>query len=102
MDRRSIIERLRAHEVELRGAGVVSLSLFGSTARGDAGPASDIDLAVRLSEDFARGGFEYIGRLEALRERLQEIVGNEVDLVTEPIRKERLRRDVEQERILAF
>ena len=102
MDPQSIIARLRAHEPELRRAGVQSLSLFGSSARGDAGPSSDIDLAVRLSGDFARGGLEYIGRLEELRERLREIVGGEVDLLTEPIRKDRLRRNVEQDRLLAF
>jgi predicted nucleotidyltransferase len=102
MDRQSIITRLRAHEAELRSAGVQSLSLFGSTARGDAGPASDVDVAVRLSDDFARGGFEYIGRLEELRERLQEILGSEVDLVTEPVRKDRLRRNLEEDRLVAF
>ena len=53
MDRQRIITRLRAHEAELRRAGVLSLSLFGSAARDDAGPASDVDLAVRLSDDFA-------------------------------------------------
>jgi predicted nucleotidyltransferase len=81
---------------------VQSLSLFGSAARGDAGPGSDVDIAVRLSDDFARGGFEYIGRLEDLRQRLRQIVGREVDIVAEPIRKERLRRNVEEERVLAF
>ena len=102
MDRRSIITRLRAHEGGLRRAGVQSLSLFGSAARDDAGPASDVDLLVRLSDDFAAGGFEYVGRLDALRKRLRQIVGQEVDLMAEPIRKDRLRRNVEQDRILAF
>jgi uncharacterized protein len=97
-----ILASLRAHEAELRRAGVVSLSVFGSVARGDAGPKSDIDIVVRLSEDFAEGGFEYLGRLENLRERLGQIVGREVDIVTEPIRKDRLRRNVEDDRILAF
>jgi uncharacterized protein len=102
MDRQHIITRLRAHEAELRRAGVVSLSLFGSAARDAAGPASDVDLAVRLSDDFATGGFEHVGRLDALRERLEQIVGHDVDLVTEPVRKDRLRRNLEQDRLLAF
>jgi hypothetical protein len=101
-DRNAILASLRAHESELRRAGVLSLSLFGSAARGDAGPKSDIDIVVRLSEDFAEGGFEYLGRLEDLRERLGQIVGREVDIVTEPIRKDRLRRNVEEDRLLAF
>jgi predicted nucleotidyltransferase len=43
-----IIGALRAHEVELRRAGISSLSLFGSFARGDAEAAGDIDLAVEF------------------------------------------------------
>jgi predicted nucleotidyltransferase len=37
---------LRAHEVELRQAGLRSLSLFGSLARGGTKTGSDIDLAA--------------------------------------------------------
>ncbi len=69
MDRQTLIQTLRAHEAELRRAGVQSLSLFGSAARGDAGPDSDVDVGVRLSADFTQGGFKYVGRLEDLRER---------------------------------
>ena len=36
-----VIARLRAHEAELRAAGIKRLSLFGSVARGEAGPDSD-------------------------------------------------------------
>jgi predicted nucleotidyltransferase len=39
---------LRAHAAELRAAGIRHLSLFGSVARGDAGPESGIDLGNRL------------------------------------------------------
>jgi uncharacterized protein len=102
MDHQTLIRTLRAHEAELRRAGVQSLSLFGSAARGDAGPESDVDIVVRLSADFARGGFEYFGRLDDLRQRLRQIVGHEVDLVEEPIERERLRRNIEEDRVLAF
>jgi uncharacterized protein len=102
MDRQTLLQTLRAHEAELRRAGVQSLSLFGSAARGDAGRDSDVDIAVRLSDDFARGGFEYIGRLEGLRQRLRQIVGGQVDLVEEPVERERLRRNIDEDRVLAF
>jgi uncharacterized protein len=46
-----VVATLRAHEPELRAAGISHLSLFGSVARGDAGPDSDVDLAVELNPD---------------------------------------------------
>ena len=45
MTREEAIAILRRHEPELKAAGVVSASLFGSTARGDADPG-DVDIAV--------------------------------------------------------
>ena len=53
MDKQTAIARLKAHEAELRAMGVVSLSLFGSTARGDARSDSDVDVAVTI-DDAAR------------------------------------------------
>lgn len=49
MDRDQVIAILRAHEPELRAAGVEHLRLFGSVARGDQTPESDVDLAVQMS-----------------------------------------------------
>ena len=84
MTRDRAIAVLRAHEQELRRAGVASLSLFGSVARDEVTPASDIDLAVRLAPGFSEGGFDYFGRFEDLRAGLAAILGCQVDLVEEP------------------
>jgi hypothetical protein len=43
-----VVAILRAHEAELRRAGVQHLSLFGSVARGDAKVDCDVDLLVEL------------------------------------------------------
>jgi hypothetical protein len=40
-----VIAILRSHEPRLRAAGIRTLSLFGSMARGDARPDSNIDQA---------------------------------------------------------
>jgi predicted nucleotidyltransferase len=82
----------KAHEPELRAAGVVSVSVFGSTARRESTPA-DVDLAVRRPEDFSHGGFDYFGRLEDLEQHLSQLLGCKVDVVEEPARKERLQKD---------
>jgi hypothetical protein len=102
MSSEEIIARLRAHEEELRAAGVTSLALFGSAARGEQRNNSDVDVVVRLSNEAARGGFAYFGRLEALSRRLQSILDRPVDVVAEPVRKDRLRRSIEKDRIIAF
>ncbi len=102
MDREQAIARLRAHEAELRAAGVERLSVFGSVARGDQTEGSDVDVAIRLSPEAAQGGFAYFERLDALTRRLHDILGCPVDVVTEPIRQERLRRTIEREAMFAF
>ncbi len=102
MRKADVIATLRAHEAELRSAGVQLLSVFGSVARGDATDASDVDVVIRLSPEAARGGFAYIGRLDALTQRLQDILGCPVDIVAEPVRKKRLQSSLEKGAVLAF
>lgn len=50
MQRREAIERLRQGQAMLRARGVRSLAIFGSTARNEAGPDSDVDVLVELDE----------------------------------------------------
>ena len=102
MNKDRILAGLRAHKTELEAAGAAKISIFGSLARGEATESSDVDLLIRLSPENSEGGFVYFGRLEALKQRLQEILGCSVDIVTEPVRKERLRRIIERDATLAF
>ncbi len=44
MERSDAIAKLKQHEAELKQLGVEHLYLFGSIARGDARPDSDVDL----------------------------------------------------------
>ena len=101
MDRERALEILKAHEQEFRTAGVASVSLFGSVARGEKG-AHDIDLAVRLSANFSTPGLDYFGRLNALELRVSQILDCTVDLVEEPVRNPRLQREIDRDRALAF
>lgn len=98
MDRRTVIERLRAHEAELKAMGVARLSLFGSVARGEAGDGSDVDLAAEIDPDRRLGLF----RFEVLRERIEDLLGAPVDLLREPIERPLLRRRVDRDRVHVF
>jgi predicted nucleotidyltransferase len=102
MSREQILATLRAHEQALKDAGVVRLSLFGSAPRDEVGPDSDIDIAVRLGEGFSTGGFDYFWCLEQLERRLSQMLGARVDVVAEPVRKERFQHEIDRDRALAF
>jgi len=101
MNREEAVAILRSHEPELKQAGVLSASLFGSTARGEPDPA-DVDIAVRFSESFSSGGFDYFWQREQLRENLSKLLGCKVDLVEEPVSKLRLQQEIDRDRALAF
>ena len=102
MDCDAIISTLNKHRTELQQLGVVSASLFGSAARGDNTPLSDIDIAVRLDPARTPRGLSYVGFVEAIRERLEVLLESEVDLVPEPAVKRRLQDEIDKDRILAF
>jgi predicted nucleotidyltransferase len=101
MEREQAIAVLRAHEQEFRAAGVVSVSLFGSVARGESS-THDVDVVVRLGDSFSERGLDYISRLDELEQRLSRILGCKVDVVEEPVRKQRFQREIDRNRALAF
>lgn len=54
-----MLSTLRDHESELRRLGVSHAGVFGSVARGEAHPESDVDVLVDLDENRPMGIFEY-------------------------------------------
>ena len=66
--------------------GVASLMIFGSVARGTAGPASDLDVLYELLPG-RRLGWE----IEDLDDELSALFGRRVDLVSRTALNERLR-----------
>lgn len=93
MDRDQVIATLREHEPELRKAGVVRLSVFGSTARGDHRPDSDVDLLAVFDESRRISLLQVAG----IELQLSKLLGKEVDLVEEGTLKPRVQRSVETE-----
>lgn len=97
MTRDDALARLRALEPELRGKGVRALFLFGSYARDDAGPESDVDLFCDV-EDQAPLGFAFF----AIADRLSELLGLPVDLTTRDGLHRLIRDDVAREAVRVF
>ena len=93
-----VIITLRANEPELRAAGIIRLSLFGSIARGDAEAESDVDLAAEFDPAACMDLF----RLAAMERRIAEMLRRRVDLLAEPVETARVRTNIERDRRLAF
>ncbi len=61
----------------LRAHGIKQASVFGSVARGEDRPESDVDILVQLGQPM--GLFAYMGLIR----QMEESLGRKVDLVTE-------------------
>jgi uncharacterized protein len=83
--REEILVRLASHPVDLEPFRVASLALFGSAARGDLGPESDIDMLVTFA-----GPATFDGYMD-LKAFLEDLLGRSVDLVTSGALKPALR-----------
>jgi predicted nucleotidyltransferase len=77
MDRRLVIDTLRAYEAELKQLGVEHLFLFGSTVRDEAREDSDVDLFFDHPEG-SLGLFE----LMDVKETTARILGRQTDIMT--------------------
>ncbi len=98
MKQDEVIAKLRAHEPELRAAGVVRLSLFGSTARHETRAESDIDLLAAFDDAQSLSLLDVIG----IENRLMDLLGRPVDLIEEGTLKPRAQESVNREAVRAF
>jgi len=98
VDREQIIARLRAHEAELKAAGIVHLPLHGSVARGQDGPESEIDLAGQLDKQKRLSLVDMV----SLKNRLPDILGADADLCDAERLKARVRANFERDAALVF
>ena len=76
MKRAEILQLIGENKTELRRLGVKSLAIFGSVARDEATPVSDVDILV----DF-EGPPTFDAYME-IRIFLEDLLGMQVDLVT--------------------
>lgn len=93
MSRDELVALLRSRAQDLRRLGVASLDLFGSLARGEASPASDIDLLVEFE-----GGASF-DRYMDLKFFLEGLLSRRIDLVTRAALRPGMRPAIEREAI---
>jgi len=92
--RQDILDAIERHRDEIRRYGVRGLALFGSSARGEATPGSDLDFLV----EFETKSFDaYMD----LKDYLEKLFGRRVDLVLADAIKPRLRPTILEEAVHA-
>lgn len=91
MTRDTIIHTLREHMPEMRRYGVSRLALFGSVARGEEKPDSDLDVLVAFE------GPTTFDRYFDLKFWLEDLLGRHVDLVTEKALRPEIAPEVNRE-----
>lgn len=98
MTRDEIIAKLRAMEPELRARGITRMRMFGSRARGDARPDSDLDLLVDIDP---RARFSLVD-LSGMHLDLTDELGIETFPTTSRSIDERFRQEIEADLVAVF
>ncbi len=97
-EREHVLEVLRRHASDLHARGVTSLALFGSIARGDRGPDSDVDLLIEVDPSCRFGLFAFLD----LKNDLAGLLGRPVDLAFADAMRPRLREAVLRDAVKVF
>jgi predicted nucleotidyltransferase len=98
MKRDEIIEKLKECEADLRARGVAHAALFGSVARGEDRPDSDIDIMVEIASDARLGVFQYVGVVRYI----EDLFPVRVDVANREGLKPLVRPSAERDAIYAF
>ena len=98
MDRSRAIAILKKHRAELQRQGVRHAALFGSVARGDARPDSDIDIMIDLDPGAHLGVYDYVG----LKEYIAGLFDGPVDVVSRDGLKPHVKPTALTEAVYAF
>ena len=98
MSQAEALSRLGRCAPALRAAGATALYLFGSVARNEAQPGSDLDLFVEYDLE---GRFSLLD-LVGIKQLLEEEVGVPVDVTTRNSLHPLLRADIERSAVQVF
>jgi uncharacterized protein len=96
--KRDALKILRQHERDLRSRGIIHAALFGSVARDEGGPRSDLDILIELDPELKIDIFAYVG----LKQYVAALFRGRVDVVNKAALKPYLRQPVSADAVYAF
>jgi len=98
MNCQDALSTLRRHEKDLRARGVAHAAIFGSVARGEHRPGSDLDIMIDVAPDVPLTVYGYVG----LKEHIAGLFEGPVDVVTRDALKAYVRPAATADAIYAF
>lgn len=77
-----MLDRIRMLKKKFESEGFIILGIFGSFARGEETPESDLDILFELSEQFKARytGWDLYSRIEEIRHDIESTVGIKTDI----------------------
>ncbi len=92
------LDELRAHRDEIIALaeryGAYNIRVFGSVARGEASPDSDVDLLVSFREDAS------LYDLSGLWQEMQELLGCKVNIISEGGLRDRFHKRIQPDLVI--
>jgi predicted nucleotidyltransferase len=98
MKRDEVLRKLKEAEADLRAQGVAHAALFGSVARGEDRPDSDIDIMIEIAPDSRMDLFRYVGIVQYV----EELFPVPVDVANREGLKPFVRPSAERDAVYAF
>lgn len=98
MNRDAALAILRANQAELRRRGVSHASLFGSVARGQAEPDSDVDIMIDIDKSVVQDVYDYAGIIGFI----SDLFATKVDVANRDMLKPYVRPSAERDAVRAF
>ncbi len=95
MRRDDVLRILAEHREPLEALGATNVAIFGSVARDEARPDSDVDILIDLNRPMG------LLALARIHNYFEDILGNPVDVVQRKNLKQRIRQRILDEAIVA-
>lgn len=100
MEKRVILDKLEILNQKYANEGVTIYGIFGSYARGEERPSSDIDIVYKLDKDkffSLYKGFKSASKISDISEEISSYLGKKIDFISYDTTNEALKAAIDKE-----